>query len=875
MIPSSILYVAILVGYTATVFAQTQQLNQQQQTYDPNNPQYQPYGPVNIGRQQFGQNRAQQLYDPITGRQQQQQQQPYGDVMPSQNPDQTNYNDRNYNAFNNPLYGGNSIEGVDENSYCPEFWIAFRKVCYRFIKSPKRNWYDAKKICKAYNAELLNVDSLEKHAFIMKQLIVQNHRQNRYFISARQTSPNTWTNDDNTPLVHIDDSFVYEDKPFDPDLLQDNLQNSQYFNRFDTSRSFNPLLQYDKTRLVYGYSPAKDKWVFIPTYEFETHLFICQSSQLYNPNNINLLQDDKRPFDYGLEITDKRFTPRGPYFIKQPQDTTFDTAKRTIRNDVTMSCLSGGYPTPTYQWYKEEYTNDNLTYYRIDPLTNSRYTISGGNLIIYDPNQQRDQGTYHCVAENRFGKIRSESIKLNFGYIMEFNLKRSGESGDSNWGKSLFCDPPQHYPSVKYYWSRNSFPNFVDEDQRVFVSDDGALYFSALETVDRANYSCTVQSTVGSAGRNGPFFPLRIKSHPNYQALLFANTFPKIFPEAPIVGESIRLECFAFGYPVPSYNWTRKDFGLPRQAYQINYQRVLIIPNATLNDNGEYICTTKNDRKSMQKSIHLNIQMKPNFTIPLRDKVKDTNSDVSFICEANAIPDVNYTWYKNAELMDIEKLNRDKYTIQDNVLTIKRLNEDEDNGMYQCRAENQLKAVYSSAQLRVLSMKPSFLKYPLESEIYAIYNGNTSIVCDPEAAPRPKIQWKKDGNIIGAGGHRKILPTGTLIISPTSRDDEGVYTCVATNTYGTDESKARVIVLRKLEANRMLLKVKLNLIDFCLFAEELRFTQALEPHIYLQVYDLLFLHCDVSFDEVLDVAFVWKHNGQTIKDKKDDRIVSK
>ncbi len=94
-------------------------------------------------------------------------------------------------------------------------------------------------------------------------------------------------------------------------------------------------------------------------------------------------------------------------------------------------------------------------------------------------------------------------------------------------------------------------------------------------------------------------------------------------------------------------------------------------------------------------------------------------------------------------------------------------------------------------------MKPSFHKRPLESEIYAIYNGNTTIVCDPEAAPRPKFQWKKDGNVIGAGGHRKILPTGTLIISPTSRDDEGIYTCVATNAYGTDESKSRLIVLRK------------------------------------------------------------------------------
>lgn len=161
--------------------------------------------------------------------------------------------------------------------------------------------------------------------------------------------------------------------------------------------------------------------------------------------------------------------------------------------------------------------------------------------------------------------------------------------------------------------------------------------------------------------------------------------------------------------------------------------------------------------------------------------------------------------------------------------------------MYQCKATNQLRGVYTSAQLRVLSMKPSFKKKPLESEIYSIYNGNTTIECEPEAAPRPKIVWKKDGNVIGSGGHRRILPTGTLYISPTSRDDEGVYTCVASNSQGVAESKARLIVL-----------------------QELRFIEQLPPKSIKQIDDLLYLRCDVSYDEVLDVAFLWAHNGRII-----------
>lgn len=265
----------------------------------------------------------------------------------------TGFGQPNYNTFGSS-YGtqiyGNDLDGiVDPNSFCPEFWIAHKNVCYRFIKSPKRNWYDAKKICQAYKAELINVDQLDKHSFVLKELIVQDQKQNRYWVSARQVSPNSWSNDDNSPLVNVDDSFEFEETVFNQDTLQENLQqNNQYFNRFDTNRQYtsrrdNPLLQFEKTRLVYGYAANKGRWMFIPSYEFETHLFICQSSLLYNPNNINVLQDEQRAYDYGLEITDFRKIPRGPFFIRQPVDTTFDTGKRTIRNDVFVSCLAGGY----------------------------------------------------------------------------------------------------------------------------------------------------------------------------------------------------------------------------------------------------------------------------------------------------------------------------------------------------------------------------------------------------------------------------------------------------------------------------------------------------------------------------------------------------
>lgn len=91
----------------------------------------------------------------------------------------------------------------------------------------------------------------------------------------------------------------------------------------------------------------------------------------------------------------------------------------------------------------------------------------------------------------------------------------------------------------------------------------------------------------------------------------------------------------------------------------------------------------------------------------------------------------------------------------------------------------------------------------MEFETYAAEGGNVTIKCNPEAAPRPKFTWKKDGNVIASGGHIRIFDNGNLFISQVSRHSEGVYTCVASNELGIDESKGRLVVLSKQYLNKL------------------------------------------------------------------------
>ena len=144
-----------------------------------------------------------------------------------------------------------------------------------------------------------------------------------------------------------------------------------------------------------------------------------------------MIDNDDRTAAYGQPLGDPRYIPMGPFFLRQPNHTVFDLSRRDTVNDVSLLCIAQGWPTPIYEWFKEEYINDTLKQVKVDPLTDQRLTISGGQLIINGPDQTMDKGIYFCTAENMFGRVRSKSVSLSFGFIGEFILRRQVTANQS------------------------------------------------------------------------------------------------------------------------------------------------------------------------------------------------------------------------------------------------------------------------------------------------------------------------------------------------------------------------------------------------------------------------------------------------------------
>lgn len=64
------------------------------------------------------------------------------------------------------------------------------------------------------------------------------------------------------------------------------------------------------------------------------------------------------------------------------------------------------------------------------------------------------------------------------------------------------------------------------------------------------------------------------------------------------------------------------------------------------------------------------------------------------------------------------------------------------------------------------------------------------ISCNAQGTPLPVITWLKDGSAALVDGVRLVSNSdGTLSIDPALLSDAGVYTCVATNMAGSDETE--------------------------------------------------------------------------------------
>ncbi|NP_001161506.1 contactin-like protein precursor [Saccoglossus kowalevskii] len=551
---------------------------------------------------------------------------------------------------------------------------------------------------------------------------------------------------------------------------------------------------------------------------------------------------------YAVCIAREDKEPRGPHIIVEPKDTIFNADSNLP--SVSIECEADGYPRPTYKWKKNDVD--------VNILADNRLTLMEGKLTIAEP-RQSDAGSFQCFASNDYGVVLSQIATLSFGFVDPF--PRQGQSpkvATEGNGFMLSCNAPDAYPGLSFYWVKDIEFNFVRESERLMIASNGNMYFAKVDQGDQGDYSCIVKnildaaSGAGQDGRISPQISVSVLTN-NFAGFQSPKVSHAVQDQTVLEGDNVRLECFFRGNPVPRLSWERvAPFGqaIPSSASFDNQNQVLILRNIQEEDGGNYQCIAENSpdnqnsRPTYSRSTGtIDVRVPPKWIKQLEDLEADIRGSATFECEATGTEPITYKWYRNGE----QFTTRTRHSFSNNFkrLTINSL-QDADSAMYQCKAANTLldkeRAIYSTGQLTVLAIAPSFADTPLLQNQPAARNGNITIECNPEAAPKPDFTWLHNNRPISItnGGHYTILDNGHLFIQNVQDSDGGKYTCIARNYIGEDQSEGRLVIRDGTVITQWPLAMS------------------------IEVGDDATLKCRATADPVLDLTYIWLLDGVQI-----------
>ncbi|XP_043572414.1 contactin-2 [Chiloscyllium plagiosum] len=519
----------------------------------------------------------------------------------------------------------------------------------------------------------------------------------------------------------------------------------------------------------------------------------------------------------------------GPVFEEQPKNTLYPEG--STEGKVTLNCHVRANPHPKYSW-KVNGTNINIE-------RDSRYSLIGGNLVISNPTRSKDPGSYQCLATNSIGTVISREAFLRFGYLSQFSTEeREQVKVNEGTGLMLPCNAPPHYPAPTYRWFIDEIPNFITPDDRHFISQvTGNLYIAKAKTSDTGIYSCYLTSHIDYATTSvfSKAIPLTVlfvgetRMHsPHIRVKFPSETYA-------LAGQSLNLECFAFGNPVPTIKWRKLDGSLPSKILESINKPILHIPDVQFEDEGVYECEAENSRGKDSTQGRIIIHAQPEWLQIISDTEADVGADLDWKCAAAGKPRPTCRWLRNGQLLT----SKNRIVVNNCALRILKLVKD-DSGMYQCVAENKHGTIYANAELKVQELAPDFQSKPVKRLIPAARGGEVLIECKPRAAPQPNIFWTKGTEILSNSTRTTVFANGTLRIRNISRMDEGKYTCFAENSKGKANSTGIVSVRDATKITLAPSNADINLGE-----------------------DVV-LQCHASHDPTMDLTFTWSVNDSPI-----------
>ncbi|XP_057660489.1 cell adhesion molecule Dscam2 isoform X11 [Diorhabda carinulata] len=529
---------------------------------------------------------------------------------------------------------------------------------------------------------------------------------------------------------------------------------------------------------------------------------------------------DGNPIDHSdpvLKIEAVRKEDKGMYqcFIRNDQESAEATAElklggrfeppqirhafneETVQpgNSVFMKCIASGNPTPEISWelYGRRLANSEV--YQI-----GQYVTVNGDVVSHlniSAIHTNDGGLYRCVASSKVGSA-DHSARIN---VYGLPFVRSMEKQAIVAGGTLIVHCPfAGHPVEAVVWERDGRLLPINRKQKVFPN--GTLIIENVERAsDQATYVCVAKNSQGYSARGS----LEV------QVMVVPRITPFYFEDNPVhSGQYVQVSCSVTEGDLPiGIEWKLNGDSL-RNFGQISVTPVgkrtssLEIESVSYKQAGNYTCIAKNKAGAATFTTELHVNVPPRWILEPTDKAFAQGSDAVVECKADGFPKPTVTWKRATGVSPGDykdfKPNNPDIKVEDGTLTINNIQKTNE-GYYLCEAVNGIGSGLSAVILISVQAPPQFdVKYRNQTS----RRGDPAVLqCEAKGEKPIGIIWNINNKRLEPKGDNRytireqILPSGVLSdlsIKRTERGDSAIFTCVATNAFGSDDTNINMII---------------------------------------------------------------------------------
>ncbi|XP_050461797.1 cell adhesion molecule Dscam2 isoform X39 [Cataglyphis hispanica] len=472
-------------------------------------------------------------------------------------------------------------------------------------------------------------------------------------------------------------------------------------------------------------------------------------------------------------------------------------AEETLQPGPSMflKCVASGNPTPEITWELDGKRLSNT-----ERLQVGQYVTVNGDVVSHlniSSIHTNDGGLYKCIAASKVGAAE-HSARLNV-YGLPFIRHMDKKAIVAGETLRVTC-PVAGYPIESIVWERDTRVLPINRKQKVFPN--GTLIIENVERMsDQATYTCVARNAQGYSARG----TLEV------QVMVIPKLLPFAFGEEPLnSGQVVTVPCAVVeGDPPLKLRWTLNGHAIsPHSGISIvdlgGRGAILSIGSVQATHAGTYTCVAENLAGRHELSADLIVNVPPRWILEPTDKAFAQGSDARVECKADGFPKPQVTWKRAAgdtpgDYTDL-KLSNPDISVEDGTLSINNIQKTNE-GYYLCEAVNGIGSGLSAVILISVQAPPQF---EIKLRNQTARRGEPAVLqCEAQGEKPIGILWNMNNKRLDTKSdprytiREEILANGVLSdlsIKRTERSDSALFTCVATNAFGSDDTSINMIV---------------------------------------------------------------------------------